>query len=52
MASLRRGAVPLLGVQQSQRVRVGVERNARYDFTQLDNTIYTIGLERALGRPE
>ena len=26
-------------------VRVGVERNSRFDFTSLDNTIYTAGIE-------
>lgn len=26
-------------------LRLGVERNDRYDFTRLDNTIYTIGFE-------
>ena len=30
-------------------VRLGVERNSRYDFTNLDNTIYTVGYERAYG---
>jgi hypothetical protein len=30
-------------------VRLGVERNSRYDFTNLDNTIYTVGFERAYG---
>jgi hypothetical protein len=29
-------------------VRAGVERNNRYDFTQLNNTIFTIGFERSL----
>lgn len=29
-------------------LRLGVERNNRFDFTDLDNTIYTIGLEVAL----
>jgi hypothetical protein len=29
-------------------LRLGVERNNRYDFTQLDNTIYTVGFELAL----
>ena len=32
-------------------VRLGVERNNRYDFTTLDNTIYTIGFELPLTRP-
>lgn len=31
-------------------LRLGVERNNRYDFTQLDNTIYTVGVEIPLGR--
>lgn len=26
-------------------VRLGVERNSRYDFTDIDNTFYTIGVE-------
>jgi hypothetical protein len=30
-------------------VRLGVERNSRFDFTNLDNVIYTIGFERTLG---
>jgi len=30
-------------------LRLGVERNNRYDFTSVDNTIYTVGFERALG---
>jgi len=30
-------------------LRVGVERNSRYDFTNLDNVVYTIGFEKALG---
>ncbi len=30
-------------------LRLGVERNSRYDFTNLDNVIYTIGFERELG---
>ncbi len=30
-------------------LRMGVERNNRYDFTRLDNTIYTIGFQRTLG---
>jgi len=33
-------------------LRLGVERNNRYDFTDLDNTIYTVGFEVALSRPE
>jgi hypothetical protein len=33
-------------------LRLGVERNNRYDFTQLDNTIYTAGFELALPRTE
>ena len=31
-------------------VKAGVERNSRFDFTDLDNTIYTIGLELPLDR--
>ena len=31
-------------------VRLGVERNSRYDFTNLDNVIYTIGYERSVPR--
>jgi hypothetical protein len=30
-------------------LRLGVERNNRYDFTRLDNTIYTVGFEVPLG---
>jgi hypothetical protein len=30
-------------------LRLGVERNSRYDFTNLDNVIYTVGFERRLG---
>lgn len=33
-------------------LRAGVERNSRYDFTDLDNTIYTLGLELPLRRAE
>jgi len=33
-------------------VRLGVERNARYDFTDLDNIIYTVGFELPLTKPE
>jgi hypothetical protein len=33
-------------------LRLGVERNNRYDFTQLDNTIYTVGFELALPAKE
>ena len=33
-------------------VRLGVERNDRFDFTQLDNTIFTVGLEVELPRRE
>jgi len=33
-------------------VRLGVERNNRYDFTDLDNTIYTVGFEIPLRKPE
>jgi hypothetical protein len=32
-------------------VRVGLERNSRYDYTRLDNTIFTIGFETSLDRP-
>jgi hypothetical protein len=30
-------------------LRAGVERNSRFDFTRLDNVIFTLGLERPLG---
>jgi len=30
-------------------VRLGVERNNRYDFTSVDNVIFTIGYEKFLG---
>ena len=30
-------------------LRVGVERNNRFDFTTRDNTIYTAGIEVPLG---
>ena len=33
-------------------LRVGVERNNRYDFTQLDNVIYTLGVEIPLAPRE
>jgi hypothetical protein len=33
-------------------IRLGVERNSRYDFTTLDNTIFTVGFELALNRKE
>ena len=33
-------------------LRLGVERNNRYDFTTLDNVIYTVGFEIALARSE
>jgi hypothetical protein len=33
-------------------VRLGVERNSRYDFTNLDNTIATVGVEFPLTRAE
>jgi hypothetical protein len=33
-------------------VRLGVERNNRYDFTNLDNTIYTVGVEFPLAKRE
>jgi hypothetical protein len=32
--------------------RVGVERNSRFDFTNLDNTVYTAGIELPLSKPE
>ena len=34
---------------KARGVRLGIERNSRYDFTNLDNVIYTIGYERTLG---
>lgn len=33
-------------------LRGGVERNSRYDFTTLDNVIYTLGVELPLSSPE
>jgi hypothetical protein len=33
-------------------LRLGVERNNRFDFTRLDNTIFTIGVEIPLRRSE
>jgi hypothetical protein len=33
-------------------LRLGVERNNRYDFTSLDNVIYTVGFEVPLSKPE
>ena len=33
-------------------LRLGIERNNRFDFTDLDNTIYTVGLELALTKRE
>jgi hypothetical protein len=33
-------------------LRLGVERNSRYDFTNLDNVIYTVGLELPIARVE
>ncbi|MBI5710534.1 MAG: hypothetical protein HZC42_09565 [Candidatus Eisenbacteria bacterium] len=33
-------------------LRLGVERNNRYDFTRLDNTVYTVGFEAPLRRAE
>jgi hypothetical protein len=33
-------------------MRLGVERNSRYDFTDLDNTIVTVGYEIRWQRPE
>lgn len=33
-------------------LRLGVERNNRYDFTTLDNVIYTVGFEVPLTKPE
>ena len=32
-------------------LRAGVERNSRYDFTNLDNTIFTLGFELNLDPP-
>lgn len=32
-------------------LRVGVERNSRFDFSTRDNVIYTLGLELALPKP-
>jgi len=32
-------------------LRVGVERNNRYDFTQVDNDIFTVGFELQFPRP-
>lgn len=36
---------------QFHRLRAGVERNSRFDFTDLDNTIFTIGFEVTLPPP-
>ncbi|NOT34868.1 MAG: hypothetical protein HOP12_11955 [Candidatus Eisenbacteria bacterium] len=33
-------------------LRLGLERNSRYDFTSRDNLIFTLGLERELSRSE
>ena len=33
-------------------LRLGVERNSRYDFTRLDNVVYTIGFQVPLKKPE
>ena len=33
-------------------VRLGVERNNRFDFTRLDNTIVTVGFEASIGPRE
>lgn len=33
-------------------LRLGIERNSRYDFTTLDNVITTLGIEVPLSRPE
>ncbi|HYM80754.1 MAG TPA: hypothetical protein VEY91_04990 [Candidatus Limnocylindria bacterium] len=33
-------------------LRLGIERNSRYDFTSRDNTVFTAGFEVPLGRPE
>lgn len=33
-------------------LRLGVERNSRFDFTEVDNVIYTIGFELETPRPE
>ncbi|MBI1798416.1 MAG: hypothetical protein HYR73_01880 [Candidatus Eisenbacteria bacterium] len=30
-------------------VRAGIERNSRYDFTDLDNVVFTVGYEHTLG---
>jgi hypothetical protein len=30
-------------------LRLGIERNNRYDFTHVDNTIFTVGFELPLG---
>jgi hypothetical protein len=32
--------------------RVGIERNSRYDFTNGDNVILTLGNERSFHRPD
>lgn len=32
-------------------LRVGIERNDRFDFTARDNVIFTLGLERTFGAP-
>jgi len=31
--------------------RFGIERNSRYDYTTVDNVIYTLGVELELPRP-
>lgn len=33
-------------------IRAGVERNSRFDFTNVDNTIWTLGLEWPIHRPQ
>jgi len=35
-----------------QWFRAGVERNSRFDFTAIDNTIVTVGFETVLGRSD
>jgi hypothetical protein len=32
-------------------IRFGIERNSRYDFTSIDNVIFSIGYERVIGAP-
>jgi len=33
-------------------LRLGVERNNRYDFTRVDNDIFTVGFEVVLPKPQ